>query len=86
MVNLQEFKKELGSKIFSATFIKKNGEIRKLHCMLKVTKYLKGGEKKYNTDSLNYITVYDLKNKGYRTLNLNTIIEIKYNGKVIKNN
>ena len=76
-MNLHEIKKRLGNKIFSATFVKKNGELRKIHCRLNVTKYLKGGTKKYDSDSLNYLTVYDLKNKAYRTINLDALKELK---------
>lgn len=84
MVNLEQLKKELGTRIFSATFIKKNGELRKMHCRLKVTKHLKGGEKKYDSEALNYLTVYDLKKKDYRTINLSSLIELKYNGNILK--
>lgn len=71
----------VGNKIFSAVFTKKNGDTRVMLCRLGVKKHLKGGEKKYNTERLDYLTVYDLANKGYRTINLNTLKQIKSGGK-----
>lgn len=76
-MELQEIKNKIGSKIFSAKFVKKNGELRVMLCRLGVTKHLKGGVKKYDSDSLNYLTVYDLKKKAYRTINLNALTELK---------
>ena len=86
---LQEVTKPFSSDIevgggMDITFVKKNGEVRKMHCRLKVTKHLRGGEKKYDSDALNYLTVYDLKKKDYRIINLNSLIELKYNGKILK--
>jgi len=81
-MNTNEIKQLVGNKIFSAVFTKKNGDLRKILCRLGVKKHLKGGEKKYDTESLNYLTVYSLDSKGYRTINLNTIKQLKANGKV----
>lgn len=79
-----EIKKLVGSKIFSAVFIKKNGQERKILCRVGVKKYLSGGQKTYDDVEANHLTVYDLKNRGYRTVNLNTLKQIKANGKVIR--
>ncbi len=78
-----EIKKLVGSRIFSATFTKKDGSLRKILCKLGVKKHLKGGKKGYDSEALNYLTVYSLDSRGYRTLNLNTLTQIKANGKVI---
>lgn len=78
-------KKELGNKIFTITFTKKDGTLRKLKGRLGVTKALQGGEKKYDDKDYNYLTVFDLEKNAYRTVNLNTVKEIKYKGKVITN-
>lgn len=79
----EKFRKVVGSKFFTVKFKKKDGTTRILNGKLGVKKHLKGGEKKYDASSLGYITVYDAKNKGYRTLNLATLQELKC-GKVYR--
>tara|TARA_Y100001951_G_scaffold45356_1_gene35784 strand:+ start:699 stop:1013 length:315 start_codon:yes stop_codon:yes gene_type:complete len=75
-------KNMVGHKIFKAMFVKRNGEVREMNCRLEVKKHLKGGKDVNNKDR--YLTVYDLKSKGYRNINLNTIIEIRCGGNIIK--
>jgi hypothetical protein len=75
-------KNMVGHKIFKAVFVKRNGEIREMNCRLEVKKHLKGGRDV--NDRNRYLTVYDLKSKGYRNINLNTIIEIRCGGNIIK--
>lgn len=70
-------KKLVGNKIFSCEFIKSDGTKRKMHGRLKVKKHLKGGNLKHSPDELNYLIVYDLKARGYRTVNLNTLQWLK---------
>lgn len=53
-IHVDEFRKLVGSKIFSAEFVKKNGEHRKIVCRLEVKKHLKGGEMTYNPSHKNY--------------------------------
>ena len=79
----QEIREIVGSKIFSATFTKKNGELRKMLCRLGVKKHLKGGVKSYDTEAMNHLTVYSLDSKDYRTINLDALELIKC-GKVWK--
>ena len=62
-------------KIFTVTFTKKDGSTRVMNCRLGVTKHLKGGESTLNPNE--YITVYDMQNKGYRAINRQTIIDVK---------
>lgn len=78
--HVDEFKAMVGSRIFSAEFVKKNGELRKIVCRLGVTKALKGGELTYNPSEKNYLVVYDLQKKSYRTINFNTLTNIKFMG------
>ena len=75
-------------KIFSSTFVKKNGEHRLLTGRLKVTKGLKKNAKQrpYNPEEYNLVCVYDValaKNKliknPYRMINLNTLITLSIN-------
>ena len=64
---------------FTVTFVKKNGDLRKMNCRLGVTKHLKGG--KSTTDHVpRLMTVYDVKSNGYRCINMETVQEIKFNG------
>lgn len=77
-MNKKMFKKLVGNKFFTVKFTKKDGTVRTLNGMLGVKKHLKGGVKRY--DKSNLVTVYDLKAKGYRTVNLETLQEIKAHG------
>jgi hypothetical protein len=63
-----------GGKFVSVTFVKKNGETRILTGRLGVTKHLKGGVSTLNPDE--YITIYDVVNKGYRAINRSTILSV----------
>ena len=66
--------------IFSVVFLKKNGEIRRMNCLLGVKKYLKGGKLKYNPRERGYLVVLDTQKKAYRMINLNTISNITSKG------
>lgn len=65
-------------KIFSAVFIKKNGEERTMVCRLDVKKHLKGGKLSFDPDKKNLIGVFDMKN-GYRFINIDTIKSLTIN-------
>lgn len=80
MSKSKELKNLVKNKIFSATFIKKNGEKRKIVGRLGVKKHLKGGEKRYDSEALDYVTVFDFQKKEYRTLNLNTLVDVTVSG------
>lgn len=62
-------------KIMTVKFIKKDGSLRVMNCRLGVTKHLKGGTSTLNPDR--FITVYDLKNEGYRAIDKDTILDVK---------
>jgi hypothetical protein len=68
-------------KIFSSTFIKKNSEVRTLTGRLQVTKHLKENAKPapYNPENYNLQCVYDMKAKGYRMINLQTLTNLTIN-------
>ena len=74
---MNQIEKILNSKgkIFTVTFTKKDGTTRVMNCRLGVTKHLKGGESTLNPNE--YITVYDMQNRGYRAINRQTIIDVK---------
>ena len=67
-------------KIFTVTFIKKDGTERVLTGRLGVTKHLVGGE---NTvaHKPEYLTVFDMQKGDYRNVNLDTVMSLKCNGK-----
>lgn len=65
-------------KLFSVTFIKKNGEERTMLARTGVTKYLRGGVNR--NPNPHHLIVYSMHDKGYRTINLNTIVKLKANG------
>jgi len=77
----KELIKQSKGLIFSTSFIKKDNTIRTLTGRLKVTQYLKENAKKqpYNPSKYNLQPVYDLKAKGYRMLNLNTLLTLNIN-------
>lgn len=79
-MNKKLFRQLVGNKFFTVTFTKKDGTLRTMNCRLGVKKHLKGGQKSYNDDNFNYVTVYDLVKGGYRTVNLDTIKSVKARG------
>jgi len=83
-MTLQEIVAKAGSSIFSATFIKKNGDERKMLCRLNVTKHLKGGELAYDAKARNLLPVFDMQKEAYRMINISTLIELKIKGETYK--
>jgi hypothetical protein len=77
---VRQLRELVGNKIFSVEFIKKNGTLRKMVCRLGVKKHLKGGELGYDPEALNYLTVFDLQSEEYRTINVNTLKSITFEG------
>lgn len=71
-------------KFINVTFVKNDGTIRKLNGRLGVKKHLKGGVSTLNP--VEYITIYDVVNKGYRAINRNNIIEVTCEGHTVTNN
>ena len=65
-------------KVFSCSFVKKDGSIRKMVARLGVHKNLKGGRSAAGIHN-NYITVYDMVKGAYRMINLETIITLRAN-------
>ena len=67
-------------KFFVVQFVKKDLTVRRMVCRLGVKKWLTGTGRTLEKENL--ITVYDVVNKGYRNVNLETIQSIKC-GKVL---
>jgi len=82
-MNVQEFKKEVKGNFFRACFIKKDGTVREMTARFGVKKHLKGGKLKYNPEFLNYIVVFDIDKSEYRTINMDKLVFLKYNGKEV---
>lgn len=77
---VKQLRELVGNKIFSVEFTKKDGSLRKMVCRLGVKKHLKGGELGYDAEALNYLTVFDLQSEEYRTINVNTLKSITFEG------
>ena len=71
----KELINQSNGRIFSSVFIKKDGTHRLMNARLKVTKHLKENAKPrpYDPSKYNLICVYDMLNKGYRMVNLDTL-------------
>jgi hypothetical protein len=82
-MNIQEFKNEVKGNFFRACFIKKDGTMREITARFGVKKHLRGGELKYNPEALNYIIVFDVEKEAYRTINMDKLIFLRYNGKEV---
>lgn len=69
--------------IINVKFIKNDGSVRSMNCRSKVKAYLTQNPNKSNKKQVidtQYITVYDMVNKGYRKINVDTIISVKKYG------
>lgn len=82
-MNYEEFLQIVGKKIFTVEFIKRtDGTVRVLNGRLGVHKGLTGDGQRYDPASKGLLTVYDLKNEGYRMIPLESVQKIKANGKL----
>tara|TARA_R110002153_G_scaffold49742_2_gene140274 strand:- start:1075 stop:1350 length:276 start_codon:yes stop_codon:yes gene_type:complete len=75
----KELIKESKGKIFAATFTKVDGSHRLMNARLK--KYISktGRKAPYKAEDYNLIPIYDMKSKGWRSLNINTLITLSIN-------
>ena len=75
----KELIKESKGKIFSATFTKVDGSHRLMNARLK--KYISktGKAAPYKAENYDLIPIYDMKSKGWRSLNLKTLITLSIN-------
>ena len=78
--NVKEVIAKAGGTIFSVEFTKKDGSVRKMVARKNVTSYLKGGQNNVVRPDRPYITVFDMKKKAYRTVNLRTLRRCKIKG------
>ena len=70
-------------KLFSASFIKKDGSTRDIVCRLGVKSYIKGtGKPSYALKKDNpYQLVFDFQKSAYRVINMETLFKIKFQNK-----
>ena len=73
-------------KIFSVRFVKKDGTTRFMKCRTGVTAKLKGGELPYDPTSKGLKPVFDLACNNYRMINVNTVYEASFQGRVYLGN
>jgi hypothetical protein len=73
-------KETANKRIFSVTFIKRTtGEIRRMNAMRGVRKGVKGVGLNYDAPEKNLLTVYDMKKQGFRSINLDSVLEFTAN-------
>ena len=75
---LQELRNTGG--IFNVRFYKKDGTKRSINARFGVRKGVSGVGLKYDPASRNNIIVYSMVDDGFRTINLDSIYRIKFNG------
>ena len=76
----KEIIKENKYKFFTAHFIKVDKTKRILNCMIGVQYKPKTNKKRpYDPNKYNLINVYDLKNKGFKMINLKTLYKLNIN-------
>lgn len=76
-VNLAKFLAAQMGKFVGVDFVKKDGEVRSLNGRLGVRKHLAGGVNVVEAVDRPYLVVYDVKNVGYRTVNLATVDTVR---------
>lgn len=64
-------------KIFTVTFIKKDGTERIMNARLDVKKHLRGGTLRYSPREKALLPVFDMQSNEYRMINTQTIISAK---------
>ena len=82
----QQFKEFVGNngKLFSVTFTKKDGTIRTMVARLGVTSQLRGKGMLYDPETRNNVVVFSMKDRAYRTINVDRLIRVKAFGEVIE--
>ena len=74
---LDELILQSAGRFVTVVFEKKDGTIRTLTGRMGVTKWLKGGQSTLDKDQ--FITIYDVVNKGYRAINRDSIMSVTIN-------
>ena len=77
-------KETSNKKIFSVTFVKKDGSIRKMNAMRGVRKGVKGVGHSFDPSEKNLLTVYDMQIGAFRFVNLDDVLSFKANKKTFE--
>ena len=73
--------KDSQGKIFGVSFIKRtNGELRIMSARRGVSKGVTGEGLKYDPESKQLLTVYDMNKQGHRMINTNDIMNVRISG------
>ena len=80
IISKNEIARIAGNKFISISFLKKDGTKRTINGRLHVKRYLKGGDNP-NTRKDEFLIIYSMRDKGYRTINLDTVFRIAASGK-----
>ena len=77
-ITKEAIEKIVGNKFFYISYFKKDGSFRAMNsARLNVSKHLKGGINRNPNINKTQIVVFDNNKSGYRTLNIEKIIEIR---------
>jgi len=82
-----EFIKRLNGRFFTVEFIKKDNTIRKMNCRTGVKKYLSSNGKKVKLTppkENGILRVYEPNKAQYRSINIDTVKRISFNGITLK--
>jgi hypothetical protein len=77
MKNIRRLIEKTKGKIFSVTFIKKNGKKRTINGRLDVEKFVTGKGLAFDPKKKGLIVVFDLQKNDYRMLNLKAITHFR---------
>ena len=80
IISKSEVSRIAGNKFISISFLKKDGTQRTINGRLHVQRNLKGGDNP-NTRNDAFLIIYSIKDKGYRTINLDSVFRVAASGK-----
>lgn len=80
--DLAKIIRDTNGEVFTAIFVKKNGEQRTMKAQLGVQKDLKGVGMSYDAKEYGLITVFDVDKDAYRTIPIEGLIQVEVNDKI----
>ena len=84
MENLIDLLKQTGG-IFNVKFYKADGTLRSINARFGVRKGVTGKGLSYNPSERNNIVIFSMNDNGFRTVKLDNIVSIKFNGYTLLN-
>lgn len=84
MEKLIELLKETGG-IFNVKFYKQDGTLRSINARFGVRKGVNGKGLRYDPYERNNIIVFSMNDNGFRTVKLDNVVSIKFNGYTLLN-